>query len=262
MKNIFLIRNTVLAAIVLISCNSNPKQSNVVAPLTPVKPVTITEPASCYALLKNKDKVVLHVTINDNKVTGDLAYNYFEKDRSSGTINGEMKGDTLYAVYTFMSEGKESDRQVVFLKKGDEFTEGYGKINTATGVADLTDKSAINFDGNSVLKKTDCGKDDHGCIGLSGLSWSVLKNNCIDLSATAIRLNPIEMKDKDKAPAYIIFSADQTQAELYLPENKISVMLSRKGKEGNWSWENEDLKLIQWKGYVLKKGSLAIYGGI
>jgi hypothetical protein len=39
-------------------------------------------------------------------------------------------------------------------------------------------------------------------------------------------------------------------------------MLAQKGKEGNWSWENEDLKLIQWKGYVLKKGSLAIYGGM
>ena len=227
MKSIIYIRNAVLAALILTSCNSNPKQSKADAPLPTeaVKALAITEPASCYYMIKDNDKVMLHITIINNIVTGDLVYNYFEKDKNSGTING-------------------------------------GKINTTTGVADLTDRSAIEFDGSTVLKKTDCGKDDHGCIGLSGSSWSVLKNNCVSLSATAIRLNPIEMKDKDEVPAYIIFSADQTQAELYLPENKVSIMLQRKGKEGNWSWEYEDLKLIQWKGYVLKKGSLAIYGGM
>ncbi len=85
---------------------------------------------------------------------------------------------------------------------------------------------------------------------------------CVDLSEDAIKLNPIEVKDKGRNPAFIIFSDNKLQAELYLPENSSAVMLERKGNEGNWSWQYQDLKLIQWKGYVLKKGKLAIYGGM
>ncbi|MBA3649703.1 MAG: hypothetical protein H0W62_14365 [Chitinophagales bacterium] len=105
-------------------------------------------------------------------------------------------------------------------------------------------------------------EDKHDCIDSLGTVWSVIKNNCVDLSATATRLNPIEMKDKDKTPAFVIFSDNQSQVELYLPQNNHSVILERRGKEGNQYWEYQDLKLIQWKGYVLKKGNLAIYGGI
>jgi hypothetical protein len=89
-------------------------------------------------------------------VSGDLLYHYFEKDRNSGTINGEVKGDTIFVTYTFISEGIESKREVVFLKKGDELIEGYAAINPATGEPDLSDHSAIKFDEKFVLKKSDC----------------------------------------------------------------------------------------------------------
>ncbi|HEV8080223.1 MAG TPA: hypothetical protein VGP43_05900 [Chitinophagaceae bacterium] len=251
-----------IAGIMLASCNNNTTQSNTAPNEEVIKPVTLTEPASCYAMITGKDKVLLHITITENKVTGDLTYSFSEKDKNSGTINGQMKGDTLNADYKFMSEGKVSDRQVLFLKNGDQFTEGYGKVNLTTGQPDFTDKAAIKFEGNVILKKTDCNKDGHGCMPLFGTAWSVLKNNCVDLSVTANVLNPIEIKDKDKIPAYVIFSDDKSQAELYLPGNNVALMLERKGKEGNWSWQYQDLKLIPWKGYVLKKGNLAIYGGM
>ncbi len=263
MKNNICISYVALTGIILLSCNSNPTTPGSTVPeVKTTKIVTTTESASCYAMIKEKDKVLLHITITENKVTGDLIYSFFEKDKNSGTINGEMKGDTLFADYKFMSEGKESSRQVAFLKKGDEFTEGFGKVKESTGQPDLTDKASIRFDGNVILKKTDCKKDEDGCMALFGTAWSVLKNNCVDLSEAAIKLNPIEVKDKGKNPAFIIFSDNKLQAELYLPENSSAVMLERKGNEGNWSWQYQDLKLIQWKGYVLKKGKLAIYGGM
>ncbi|MEO6916512.1 MAG: hypothetical protein ABI151_13535 [Chitinophagaceae bacterium] len=223
---------------------------------------TINLPATCYALDTGKDKIVMQIAINNNTVTGNLLYKYSGKDRNSGTIQGEMHGDTLLATYTFMSEGKESKRDVAFLKKGDEIVEGYGKVDPATGAPDLTDKSVIKFDNTFILKKTDCKTDDHGCMVLMGMTWSPLKNDCIDLQKAAIRLDPVEMTDKAKAPAYIVMSDDQVKAELYLPENDHPVMLERKGKEGNWTWQHDDLKLIPWKGYVLQKKGLAIYGGM
>ncbi len=225
-----------VAVILLLSCNSNTTQSGTVQKNTVIKPVTVTEPAACYAMITGKDKVLLHITITENKVTGDLIYSFFEKDKNTGTINGEMNGDTLFAGYKFRSEGKESYRQVVFLKNGSEFREGYGNVNITTGQPDFTDKAAIKFEGNVVLKKADCKKDGHGCMALFGTAWSVIKNNCVDLSTAAIQLNPIELKDKSKTPAFLIFSDNNLKAELYLPENSATIILERKCKEGNFTW--------------------------
>ncbi len=137
--------------------------------------------------------------------------------------------------------------------------------NVTVDVKTNTDKNYKTYKGcgNYITDHPlhDNKKDKHGCLPLSGEVWSVIKNKCINLSVTAIRLNPVEMKDKGKSPAYVIFSGDKSQAELYLPENN-STVLERKGKEGNWTWQYHDLKLIPWKGYVLKKGNLAIYGGM
>jgi hypothetical protein len=52
------------------------------------------------------------------------------------------------------------------------------------------------------------------------------------------------------------------KAELFLPENKNSLLLDRKGNEGNYTWQNGEWELIAWKGYVLKKGKVAVYGGM
>lgn len=111
----------------------------------------------CYSYVYDKDSVSLHIDYaEDHRISGSLMFHFFEKDRNKGTITGVMKGDTLYATYTFMSEGKQSFRAVVFLKKGETFTEGYGKINDTTGEPDLSDRSAIHFEGKMILKKTDC----------------------------------------------------------------------------------------------------------
>jgi hypothetical protein len=261
-------KNSCLLAIAIIlslffSCNSNSSQkeeTNVKQEEAKTLP-TITEPATCYMLDNGKDKVMMQIAITNNEVTGDLVYNYFEKDKNTGTIKGEMQGDTLLATYSFMSEGKESKRDVVFIKRGDEIIEGYGNVDPATGNPDFRDRSSLKFDTKFTLKKTDCKKDEHGCMGIMGMVWSDIKNNCVDLSKIATRLNPIELKDKGKDPAYLIFFEDKTKAEVYLPGNDHSVMLERKGKEGNWTWQHDDLKLIQWKGFVLQKKGVAIYGG-
>ncbi|MDQ3142733.1 MAG: hypothetical protein M3Q56_10860 [Bacteroidota bacterium] len=97
----------------------------------------------------------MKLTITANLVNGDLAYNFYEKDKSKGTLTGTMNGDTLFAQYTFMSEGMESVREVAFLKKGNDFVEGYGEMDKETGTKFL-DKNNIDFSGNSLLKQTSC----------------------------------------------------------------------------------------------------------
>lgn len=110
----------------------------------------------CFTLQNEKDTVSLSLVLLGNHVAGKLMYHYFEKDRNVGTMVGEMKGDTVFAKYTFMSEGKESQRYVSFLIKGNEAVEGYAQLNQNTGEPDFGDHSKIQFDNNFVLQKTDC----------------------------------------------------------------------------------------------------------
>ncbi len=153
MKQIFALPVIVL---LLSACNNNttePTTAPVVAEEKKIAPEY-----SCYGYTSAKDTVNLHFQISGNIVTGDLAYNYFAKDKNTGTIQGNMKGDTLFAEYKFMSEGIESIREVVFLKKGNDFVEGYGDAEEKNGKMIFKNTSGLNFNNSLILKKVACEK--------------------------------------------------------------------------------------------------------
>jgi hypothetical protein len=112
----------------------------------------------CYSGSIKKDTILMNLTIKGNEVTnGKLSYKFYEKDKNQGTLVGELKGDTLYADYTFMSEGTSSVREVAFLKKGDSYIEGFGDVvDDNKGKVTFKDKKQLKFDGNVVLLKVDC----------------------------------------------------------------------------------------------------------
>jgi hypothetical protein len=111
---------------------------------------------TCYTSYKNRDTVELSIVTAGNKVSGALRYQLYEKDRNKGTIVGEIKGDTLLANYTFNSEGMESQRQVAFLRKGDQLVEGYAEIEEKDGKVSFKDTKALKFGAGIELQKTDC----------------------------------------------------------------------------------------------------------
>ncbi len=153
MKQIFALSVIVL---LLSACNNNttePTTATVVAEEKKIAPEY-----SCYVYTSAKDTVNLHLQISGNIITGDLAYNYFEKDKNTGTIKGNLKGDTLFAEYKFMSEGTESIREVVFLKKENDFVEGYGDAEEKNGKMIFKNTSGLNFNNNLILKKVECRK--------------------------------------------------------------------------------------------------------
>jgi hypothetical protein len=102
---------------------------------------------NCYQYVSKSDTIKMDITIEDNHVSGSLVYNFYEKDKNTGTIKGELRGDKLTAIYSFMSEGVKSTRQVIFQKNGEAFTEGYYVDGNYT----ITD-----FPGTVVLKKIQC----------------------------------------------------------------------------------------------------------
>lgn len=72
---------------------------------------------NCYGNAIANDTVYLHIMVMGDTVTGDAVFQYAGKDKNTGTLAGEMNGDTLIASYKFMSEGKEIVRQIAFLKR-------------------------------------------------------------------------------------------------------------------------------------------------
>lgn len=111
---------------------------------------------TCYTFVKGKDTAELTLITTGIVSTGQLNYKWFEKDRNMGSIEGEMHGDTLIANYTFNSEGKQSHRQVVFLKKGNQFLEGFGDVEEKDGKVRFKDVSKVGFDNSIVFEKTTC----------------------------------------------------------------------------------------------------------
>lgn len=118
---------------------------------TTMMPVT-----SCYASASNGDSIQLKVEVFEKAVVGTLQYNWKEKDRNKGEYEGVMKGDTLFADYRFMSEGKESARQVAFLIKDGKATEGYGDMEEKDGKMVFKNTGGLQFGKGVVLSKSAC----------------------------------------------------------------------------------------------------------
>ncbi|PMD97542.1 hypothetical protein BWI97_07915 [Siphonobacter sp. BAB-5405] len=113
---------------------------------------------ACYAYTMNQDTVFLHLTATRPRVTGDLTYQLHEKDANRGSIQGKMKGDTLLAEYTFNSEGRSSVREVVFIKKGETWVEGFGPVHDKEGKVVFQNHKDITFTNGLTLKKVNCVK--------------------------------------------------------------------------------------------------------
>ena len=152
------ILTTAILIALFISCKKENNQE-----LTPTETdatvATETISQECYLGINNKDTIVLSYNIKGNQITqGKLSFNYFEKDRNEGTIAGGIKGDTLFADYTFMSEGMVSVRQVAFLKRDGNLIEGYGDIIDNNGKVSFKSTKDLKFEGKPQLSKVDCKK--------------------------------------------------------------------------------------------------------
>lgn len=110
----------------------------------------------CFKSIKGSDTVYLKLERFPNVVTGNLVYNFHEKDDNTGSIDGVLKGDTLIADYTFMSEGQQSVRQVAFIIKDSMVTEGYGEMIEENGKMIFKNTTALSFNNSIQLKAVPC----------------------------------------------------------------------------------------------------------
>ncbi len=103
-------------------------------------------------------------------------------------------------------------------------------------------------------------KDENGCLASAGYIWSKMNKDCVKIYS-GIQLNPVsnpENEDETKS-AFVMFSEDSNQAEIFLPDTTETIILSRQS-EGK-PWTKDDWQLIPWKGYVLKKAEETKFSG-
>ena len=81
-------------------------------------------------------------------------------------------------------------------------------------------------------------KDKHGCIASAGYTWSEVLKDCIRLWEKGVRV--ADVADKEKA-AYIVFSPDSLQVELFFSDDRPSEILDRRSlPSGGYAWNVED----------------------
>lgn len=152
----------IFPSIFFIACNNNNKEKaavdekNTTDSTTTAKAATNNETSECYINTKNKDSMLVNLTIKNNILTGDMNYQIAGKDKNKGTLQGEIRGDTIFADYTFMSEGKESVRQVAYLKKDNKLLEGYGDVEDKGGKMVFKNTGSLQFGKGVVLQKINC----------------------------------------------------------------------------------------------------------
>jgi hypothetical protein len=115
-----------------------------------------SSPINCYRYANAGDTIQLKLIHIGNAITGTLVYDYKEKDRNRGTIQGSMKGNLLVADYTFQSEGVQSVRQVAFKLEENSFIEGYGDIDSQNDKVQFKNLDSLKFNNSMKLVGIAC----------------------------------------------------------------------------------------------------------
>ncbi|MDC8001448.1 hypothetical protein POV26_10380 [Aequorivita todarodis] len=162
MKNYLLIF-AILGTISITSCKNETKKENSegMAPQqADIVESDVNSPEiACYRYVSKKDTVLLQMEKMNDEVAGTLSYNYFEKDKSDGTFEGKMVGDTLFADYTFGSEGTLSVREVMFLKKGNKLVEGFGEVEAGDGKMKFKNNTEFTLNDAMPLEEINCDEN-------------------------------------------------------------------------------------------------------
>ena len=81
-------------------------------------------------------------------------------------------------------------------------------------------------------------RDEHGCIGSAGYVWCEVQKDCIRLFEKGIRTEAVDDSDTS---AFIVFSPDSTQLELFFSNNQPNEILERRSlPSGGYAWNVED----------------------
>ncbi|MET4080259.1 hypothetical protein ABIB40_000199 [Pedobacter sp. UYP30] len=89
-----------------------------------------------------------------SKVKGTLNYNFYEKDDSKGTFEGDYNDGILKANFLAYGEGAASIREVIFKKVDGGFEEGTGDAETSGSSQIFTNPKSVKFNNQQKYMET------------------------------------------------------------------------------------------------------------
>jgi hypothetical protein len=119
----------------------------------PVKDTTIT---GCFTQISKRDTAILQLDAKGITITGPLSYNYYQKDRNGGTIQGEISGDQLVGWYLFRSEGVMSMRQVAWKIHHNELWPAIGEMKERNDSMLFVNPDNLRYDSTHPFVKVAC----------------------------------------------------------------------------------------------------------
>ena len=148
----------VLFVFVLSSCN-NQESVNTTIDTTTTPGVSNTENntsetpniAGCYLRALQRDTLAASLQQNGNIITGKLTFDNYQKDGSTGTVEGLIENGVVKLVYRFQSEGMNSISELYFKIAGDKLIHGYGNVEVKGDSAFFPDPANISYK-DSLLK--------------------------------------------------------------------------------------------------------------
>lgn len=121
--------------------------------ITTAKPMVVS---GCYQMIMKQDTATLELSVKDTLLSGRLNFKQQEKDDNSGTLAGALHNDTIYADYTFQSEGQTSVREVAFKIQDGVLLQGFGDVIAKNNKAVFRDRNRLQFDTAHPFQKTAC----------------------------------------------------------------------------------------------------------
>ncbi|MES2107693.1 MAG: hypothetical protein V4577_03025 [Bacteroidota bacterium] len=107
-----------------------------------------TDTSRCFLLTEgknNKDTTTIELAIKNKKVTGQMIWLPYEKDKRTGTLEGVIKDDSIHAVWSFMQEGMRDSIPLKFLLKGNLLVQKPLKFDEKTGKQQTDEKAGYTL---------------------------------------------------------------------------------------------------------------------
>ena len=112
--------------------------------------------AGCYMRVMQRDTLAAVLEQRGDSVYGRLTFDNYEKDGSSGSVEGRVEDGIVKLVYTFHSEGMKSVMDVYFKADSSSLLHGTGKMQVKGDTAYFTNPSAVVVPDKDRLMKLPC----------------------------------------------------------------------------------------------------------
>ncbi len=112
--------------------------------------------SGCYMQVVKRDTIAVKLNQSGNNITGEMVFDNFEKDGSSGPVSGEKSDGIIKLYYTFQSEGTVSVMEVYLKQEDNKLYLGTGDMEVRHDTTFFTNVAQLDFNKDVVLTKSSC----------------------------------------------------------------------------------------------------------